>query len=93
MSNLRTSKGVAWAAFAIVVAAVVCAVCMPGFKHFWWQTFDIFFAFMMVFCHLAALYLYKMSLDASKKLDFLALIFGILAVIAFIVIFFVSQNL
>ena len=47
---------------------------------------------MMVFSHLAALYLASMSKDASKKLDVIAMIFGILTVISFIVIFIIDQT-
>lgn len=91
MSTLRTSKTVAWIAFAVVILAVILAVCLPGYKQYWWETLDIFFAFMMVFSHLAALYIARMSADASKKLDLISLLFGILAIISFIVIFVIDQ--
>ena len=40
---------------------------------------------MMVFSHLMAVYLARFNVFASKKLDFFALIFGILGVVALIV--------
>lgn len=55
-----------------------------------WEYSVVFLAFMAVFCHLAALLLVKMSGNAAKKLDVAAFIFGVLAVIALIVVFILN---
>lgn len=91
MGKLISSKWIAWLAFFIVVAVIVLCFFFPGFKQYWWQTFDLFFAFQMVFCHLASLYLARISPSASSKLDIIAFIFGILAIISFLVIFIINQ--
>lgn len=81
MGKLTRSRLVAWAALAVVVTVICLTFSMRGE---WWCFIDIFFAFMMVFCHLLALYLGKMSPVACRKLDFLALVFGILTVLAIV---------
>lgn len=82
MSQLLKSK----IATIIVLLIVVAAIALTfNLRTAWWSFIDIFCAFMMVFCHLFALLLYKMSPHACRKLDFIALVFGILFVISFIV--------
>ncbi|MDE5790796.1 MAG: hypothetical protein K2H96_06180 [Muribaculaceae bacterium] len=91
MSKLTESKGVAWAGLVLCVAVLVLSMVIPGVKKEWWELIDIFFIFMMVFSHLAALYLGRMSPPAGKMLDRLAFIFGVVGVIAFIVVFIINQ--
>ena len=88
--NIRESKTVAWLAMILVVILLVVMICLGMFNEVW-EYSSIFFAFMMVFCHLMALNLRKMSMAASRKLDVLSLIFGILTVVAVIVIYILAQ--
>ena len=76
------SKTAAWIAMAIVI--VLIAITFK-YRTEWWCFTDIFFAFMFVFCHLLALNIVKLSPIASRKLDMASLVFGILAVVSFIV--------
>lgn len=81
MGKFRNSKIVAWLALCVVVT-VICVTF--SLREQWWSFIDIFFAFMMVFSHLLALYLGKMSKSAAGKLDRLSLIFGIMTILAII---------
>ena len=90
MNKLAKSKAVAWIALVLCIIVLVLSMALPGIKNEWWQLIDIFFIFMMVFSHIAALYLEKMSKEASRTLDRFALIFGVLAVIAFFVVFILT---
>lgn len=90
MQNPLQSKFVAWIALAIVVIVIVTTF---EFRQAWWDFFDLFFAFMMVFCQLVSLYIGKFNPYAAKKLQNFAFYFLILAVLAFIaeyVIYFVQ---
>lgn len=84
--KLRESKTLAWGAMLLIVILVIFTICMRYVESIW-DYLSIFFAFMMVFCHLMALSLRKMSLNASRKLDIAALIFGVLTILAIILIF------
>lgn len=88
--NIRESKAVAWVAMIIVVALLIVMICLRLFDEVW-EYSAIFCAFMMVFCHLMALNLQKMSKVASRKLDLIALIFGGLTVVAIIVVYILGQ--
>lgn len=88
--NLAESKGLAWGALVIVVFLIILTVSLRIVNEVW-EYSSLFCAFMTVFCHLMALNLRKMSLAASRKLDVIALVFGILTVIAIIVIFILGQ--
>lgn len=88
--NLRESKLVAWTAMLLIVVAVVFTICMRYVESIW-DYVSIFCAFMMVFSHLMALSLKKMSASASRKLDIASLIFGILTVLSIILIFIFYQ--
>ena len=84
--KLRESKVAAWGAmFIMVVCIIICVI--TRFVTSIWEYIPLFLAFMAVFCHLAALILYKISVSASVKLDKGALIFGILAIVSLIVVF------
>lgn len=84
--NIKQSKWLAWAAMLLIVVVVIVTISM-GYIVSLWDYLSIFFAFMMVFCHLMALNLRRMSLNASKKLDMAAFIFGILTFLAITLIF------
>ena len=88
--NLRESKALAWCAMIAVVALVIITVCLHVVDKVW-EYSSIFCAFMMVFCHLMALNLRRMSPSAARKLENIALIFGVLTVVAIIVIFILGQ--
>ncbi|MDE6717021.1 MAG: hypothetical protein K2J70_02410 [Muribaculaceae bacterium] len=90
MGRISKSKTLAWAALILCIALLVISMAVPGLKTEWWQLFDVFFLFMTVFSHLAAIYLEKMSKPASQMLDRMALIFGILAIISFIAVFIID---
>lgn len=86
MKKILKSKAMAWIVMLLVV--VVIGITFR-FRTHWWAFIDIFMAFMMCFCHLASLYLQKMSRIASAKMENAAFIFGLLTVISFLVEFFV----
>lgn len=87
MYSILKMKGVAWGALVLIVVWLVLVLKTPAL---WWCYIAPFFAFMMVFCHLAALYLNKVSNVASRKLDLIALIMGVLSIIAVIVVAFIG---
>ena len=79
--KLLESKLTAWVAMALVVAMVVLTFLL----HTPWYGFiAVFFCFVAVFAHLSALYLKKMSVTASRKLDVCALMCLLFAVAAFL---------
>lgn len=82
------SKAMAWAALALVLIIII--MTFPT-RTVWWSLFDVFFAFMMVFCHIMSLYIVKMSPAASRKMDIAALVFGVLMILALIVEFILFQ--
>ena len=90
MQNPLQSKLVAWFALAIVIIVIVTTF---QFRQAWWDFFDLFFAFMMVFCQLASLYIKRFNPFAAKKLQTIAFICLILAILAFIaeyIVYFVE---
>ncbi|MCH5216978.1 MAG: hypothetical protein J1F07_00265 [Muribaculaceae bacterium] len=87
--SLRESKSMAWGAFLLVIILIIVAICTRVVSSIW-EYSTIFLAFMAVFCHLAALLLAGMSKAAGKKLDMAALVFGVLAIIALIVVFILN---
>ena len=82
MKNLLRSKLVAWLALILVVAVIVATF---SYRQFWWAFIDEFFAFMMVFCQLVAVYILRVNPWAGKRLQTFAGIFGVLMIISFIV--------
>ena len=88
---MRKSTTLAWGAMLLMVAVIIIAICTRVVSSIWEYSM-LFLAFMAVFCHLAALLLYKMSAAASKKLDVASMIFGFLAVVALIVVFILDWN-
>lgn len=87
--NLKQSIGLAWGAMLLMVVIIIVAVVTRVVSSIW-EYSVIFLAFMGVFCHLASLMLAKMSGAAAKKLDLAAFIFGLLAIIALIVVFILN---
>ena len=81
MRNLLQSKIVAWAAMAIVVIVIVATFSL---RPAWWAFIDLFFAFMMVFCQLVAVYFFKLNPYVSKKLQSIAAICGVLMILALV---------
>jgi len=80
--KLLKSKAVAWCAMLLVIVVIV--LTFPA-RSEWWLFFDIFFAFMMVFCHLAALYLEKLVGHVARKLETCVFVFAVLTVLSLIV--------
>lgn len=75
------SRGVAWGAFALVIAVLVLEFCMG--PQPWWAYIDVFCAFMMVFFHLVATYM-RRATAISRQLDLWAMVFGVMTVVAII---------
>lgn len=81
MKNPLQSTFVAWIAMAIVVIVIITTF---QFREAWWSFIDLFFAFMMVFCQLAGLYIGRFNPFAGKRLQLIAFFCMILAILAFI---------
>lgn len=81
--TVQNSKIAAWAALLIVI---VCLVLTFSVDRIWWTYADIFFAFMMTFLHLMAVYTRKLT-AISRQLDLAALICGALMIVALVVEF------
>lgn len=88
MSNLIQSKGAAWAAILLVTAVLVLQFCLG--PQPWWDFIPVFFAFLMSFFHLIAVYMRKAS-AISRQLDFWAMIFGIAMIAAIIGIYIAGE--
>lgn len=82
MKKLIESKITAWVALLLVVTLIVISFLM---HTPWWGFIAIFFAFLAIFCHLASLYIKKMSRHAASTLELIALNCGIAAVVAVVV--------
>lgn len=90
MKPLLKSKATAWVAMVLIIVLIVLSALL---HTPWWGYIAEFFAFLAVFSHIAALYLSKMSRAASSKLEFIAFILGILAVVGIIAEYIVSACL
>ena len=88
MKRLTDSKVVAAAAFCIVIAYMVLTFRL---RFAWWTFIDEFFAFMMVFTHLMALFLARFNPFVRRKLDTCAMVFGLLFIISLIAEFVIFQ--
>lgn len=90
MRNLLQSKTAAWCAFIVVFALIIVSIVMiRSWKTQFWTLIDEFFAFMMVFCQLISVYLYKYNPAAGNKLTVSAAIFGLLMLLSLIVEYFI----
>ena len=88
MRNLLYSKTVAWLALMVIIAVIVLTFSI---RPVWWTFFDEFFAFMMIFCQLVALYIMKFNQFAGKKLQVCAAVFGVLTILSLIAEFIIYQ--
>lgn len=88
MKNPLQSTLVAWIAMFIVVLVIITTF---EYRQAWWSFIDIFFAFMMVFCQLAGLYISRFNAYAGKQLRSIAGVCLILMVLAFIGEYIVYQ--
>lgn len=86
MTRLLKSKVFAWIAMGLIIAVTGLAF---KFCTGWWDFLSIFFAFMTVFCHLMSLYIEKMSRTAANKLEGVAMVCGLLMIVAFVVVYFI----
>ena len=75
-------------AFIVIILVIIFTFSL---RPAWWCFFDEFFAFMMIFCQLVALYLYRLSPYVGKKLQVCAAVFGILTILAIIAEFIIYQ--
>lgn len=82
VKSLKKSTGLAWGGVLLVVIILVSTFT---FRPVWWAFIDIFFFFLAAFCHAVACTFSRMNPPASSRLDKLALVCGILAVVAMIV--------
>lgn len=89
MNKILESKICSWIALLVVVVAT--CFTFPMFRTYWWAFSVEFFAFMMVFCQLASLYLGKLSPVAGRKLRVCALVCGILTMVSFIAVYIAFQ--
>lgn len=67
-----------------MVLVILVIIITFGMRQAWWAYSDIFFAFMMVFCQLVAVYIEKFNSHAFRTLQMCALIFGALMILALI---------
>lgn len=81
MGRYVQSKAFAWSAFILVIIILIFTFAA---RAAWWSFFDIFFGFMMVFCHLIAVYSRARLPYVGKQMDTIAAVFGILAILALI---------
>ena len=81
MNKLLESRAAAWTALILVIILIIVTFRM---RSVWWSFIDLFFVFMMVFSHLAALYLKRMSPQAGRTLDRVAFVCALLTVVAFV---------
>lgn len=88
---MTRSKSIALGAMILIVVMIIIAMCMRVVSSIW-EYSVLFLAFMSVFCHLASVMVARMSNAASRKLDIAALIFGILGVVALIVVFILDWS-
>lgn len=90
MERILQSRAVAWFALIVVVLAIIFTFSL---RPVWWAFFDEFFAFMMVFCQLVAVYSLPKMPFVAKKLQIIAAWCLILAVLSFIIEFIFWQIL
>ncbi len=81
MDKILKSSAVAWLAVLVVMILLVSTFSLRGE---WWQFFDIFFLFMMAFSHAIATFIARFSKYAAKRLNTIAVIMAVLALIAIV---------
>lgn len=82
MRNFIKSKGVAWGAFLLII--IIIALTFTYRKPAWWMFIDVFFAFMAAFCNLMSLYIRKLNVTASNRLNTAAMVMVVLTLLALI---------
>lgn len=87
MSKLRESKPLAICAMVLVVVVLVLTAFM---NPEWWEYIPIFFAFMMAFFHLMAVFMLRIP-NMSRLLDLWAFVFAILMVVGIIGVYIVES--
>lgn len=87
MSKLRESKPLAVCAMLLVVVVLVLISFM---NPEWWEYIPIFFAFMMAFFHLMAVFMARIP-NMSKLLDLWAFVFAVLMVVGIIGVYIVDS--
>lgn len=75
---IMKSAPMAWAAMLLIAIVLVCTFSL---RPAWWAFIDIFFFFMMAFCHAVACTAARMG-NVAKQLDLVALVCGILGIVA-----------
>ncbi len=81
MSKLFQSKK--WV--GVLLAVVILGICLTfTMRQVWWCFIDIFFFFMAAFLQLMSLIFAKASVKAAAKLQMIALVCLILAVLALV---------
>ena len=75
-----------------LVLVIACLILNVSMHVTWWSYIDIFFVFMAIFCRLMTFLVAKTSPSAAASLNRIAFWCLVLAVISFIVIFFVFQG-
>lgn len=86
--TLLTSK--LWAAIYLLIVIIFIVVTFK-MRQAWWCYFDIFFAFMAMFCHLMATIFQKLIPAEARRLDKIALgmiVATIISLIAEIIAFY-----
>ena len=68
--KLLTSK--LWAAIYLIIIVVIIIATFK-MRTEWWNYFDIFFAFMAVFCHFIATLFARIIPAESRRLELIAL--------------------
>lgn len=81
MGSVLSSKSIAWFAFLLIIIVLIFTFSI---RPSWWAFIDIFFGFMMVFCHIVAVYSRGKMPAVGRQMDTIAAYCGILAVLAFI---------
>lgn len=85
LNALQKSKIAAIAALLLTIAAIIFTAVM---RAPWWWFATEFMAYMSAFSHLMAILLINRNRYVGRILDRCALVFGILFVIAIIILYF-----
>lgn len=86
--KLLESKLLAYCSLLIVVTMIVVAMLL---HTPWWGFIAIFFLFLALFSHLAALYIKKISIYSSQLLDKIAFWLLILSVVGLVAVYIISN--
>ena len=88
--KLTESKGAAVGALVLVVLIIVLTF---GLRPVWWAFIDEFFLFMMAFTYFVSVMIGKYNLNAKRKLQKIAIVCGVLWIVAIIGEFIAFQML